>query len=213
LAAGTAATGAGAAGAAGAGAGAGAAGAAGALPSLAAAPAAAGGGAAAAIPAAAPAAGAAGGSTTSALGTGLSELAAVTPTGAPPLLSAMGPPAGTLSPAVTAGLETATPLTSAGAAGPEAIMAGANPATSFGTAATTPTAGAESGDWLSKIAGYSKNPYVQELFKTGLQKAEGEQGPQVPMSPFVSPQMPVVSPMPENPLDKLAWLRAFNIQG
>jgi hypothetical protein len=187
------------------------------LPSIAAAPAAAGG-AAAAIPAAAPAlggtAGAAGGGTTSALGTGLGELAAATPTGAPPLLSAMGPPAGSLSPAVTAGLQTATPLTSAGAAGPEAIMAGANPATSFGTSvssATTP--GAESGGWLSKLAGYSKNPYVQELFKTGLQKAEGDQGPQVPMSPFVSPQTPVVSPMPENPLDKLAWLRAFNIQG
>jgi hypothetical protein len=133
----------------------------------------------------------------------------------------MGPPAGTLSPAVTAGLQApiTTPMlapTGAAAPGAEAIMAGANPATSFGSSMSTAgatTPGAESGGWLSKLAGYSKNPYVQELFKTGLQKAEGEQGPQVPMSPFVSPQTPVVSPMPENPLDKLAWLRAFNIQG
>jgi hypothetical protein len=186
------------------------------LPSIAAAPAAAGGGAAAAIPAAAPAAGAAGGGTTSALGTGLGELAAATPTGAPPLLSAAGPLPGTLPSAVSAGLPTTTPLTSAGAAGPEAIMAGANPATSFGSSMSTAgatTPGAETGGWLSKLSGYSKNPYVQELFKTGLQKAQGEEGPQMPMSPFASPSTPVVSPMPENPLDKLAWLRAFNIQG
>jgi hypothetical protein len=98
-------------------------------------------------------------------------------------------------------------------------MAGAQTAPSFGTASSAsvpgaaPGTGTASGGWLSKLAGYSKNPYVQELFKTGLQKAEGDEGPQMPMSPFVSPSTPVVSPMPENPLDKLAWLRAFNIQG
>jgi hypothetical protein len=134
----------------------------------------------------------------------------------------MGPEAGTLSPAVSAGLNPITPPLAAPAGGgmapgADAIMAGANPATSFGTSmssatppsATTPDA-AKGGLW-DKITGYSENPYVQEVFKTGVQQLK-KPSAGGSMSPFPDVQMPVVSPAQDH-VDRLAWLRAFGVQG
>jgi hypothetical protein len=91
--------------------------------------------------------------------------------------------------------------------------AGATGATTPG--ATTPgatTPKAATGGFWDKITGYSENPYVQELFKTGTQQLTKRGGAQGTMSPFPDVQMPVVSPA-QDQVDRLAWLRAFGVQG
>jgi hypothetical protein len=126
----------------------------------------------------------------------------------------MGPEAGTLSPGISAGLNTAAPpLSSAGAPGADALMAGGNATTTFEPtmlSSTTTPESAGGGLWET-IKGYSDNPYVQQLFQTAKDKLTQKKQPPEPMQ-FASIASPVV-PTGSDALDKLAWLRAFNVQG
>jgi hypothetical protein len=70
----------------------------------------------------------------------------------------------------------------------------------------------DQGGFLHTLKGYSDNPYVQQLFKSGLQKAEGQQSSGGSMSPFPNVQLPSVNPAADS-VDRLAWLRAFGVQG
>jgi len=131
----------------------------------------------------------------------------------------MGPPAGTLSPAVSAGLSPAItpPLaapTGAAAPGAEAITAGAQTGFESGGAGmtTTPaaTASDEAGGWLSKLKGYADSPYGQMAIKEGLGMTKRPRSPFEPMQ-MQTPGLPALSPSPS--IDRLAWMRAFNVQG
>jgi len=74
---------------------------------------------------------------------------------------------------------------------------------------STPSAAGTS--WWDTIKGYSDNPYVQQGFKTLREKLEEKKQQPSPMqfSPMAAPIVPTGS----DALDKLAWLRAFNVQG
>jgi len=127
----------------------------------------------------------------------------------------MGPPAGTLSPAVSAGLSPAItpPLaapTGAAAPGAEAITAGAQTGFESGGAGMTTTPASEGGGLWSTIKGYADSPYGQMAIKEGLGMAKKPRSPFEPMQ-MQTPGLPAVTPSPS--IDRLAWMRAFNVQG
>jgi len=139
--------------------------------------------------------------------------AAAAPVGAPPLLSAAGPELGTLSPAVSAGMAPpiTTPLaapTGAAAPGAEAITSGAE--TGFDTAGAGMTTTPESEGLWSTIKGYADSPYGQMAIKEGLGALKKPRSPFEPMQ-MQTPGLPAVAPSPS--IDRLAWMRAFNVQG
>jgi len=75
----------------------------------------------------------------------------------------------------------------------------------------TTTPATNTGGLWNTIKGYSDNPYAQQLFKTATEKLEEKKQQPSPMqfSPLAAPVVPPGS----DALDKLAWLRAFNVQG
>jgi len=117
-----------------------------------------------------------------------------------------------LSPAVTPPL--AAP-TGAAAPGAEAITAGAETGVDAGGAgmATTPESG---GLWStlrgygSTIKGYADSPYGQLAIKEGMGMMKKPRSPFEPMQ-MQAPGLPALSPSPS--IDRLAWMRAFNVQG
>jgi hypothetical protein len=93
----------------------------------------------------------------------------------------------------------------------EAIMAGSTSGMDAGGAAASPSSfGSNLWNSLKTAKGYLDDPDAQTLLKTGLSSAGKKQSP---MSPMNMQGGPLQATTPQPDVDRLAWLRAFNVQG
>jgi hypothetical protein len=97
--------------------------------------------------------------------------------------------------------------------GAEALLTGAQSGFESGGAGMTTvpemSTGGPSG-WWNQIKGYADSPYGQFALKQGLGMATQKRPPPSPMN-IQLPELPAATPSPA--VDRLAWLRAFNVQG
>jgi len=147
--------------------------------------------------------------TTGSMGASITSLASGISTplaaGAPPLLSAATPGAE----AITAGAQGATaPITASGLSAP-GLPAGSG-ASSAGISATNAPSG--SPGLLNQLNTYAREykPLI-DLTRQGIGTATSGRRPGTPPLQVNTPQLPAVTPPPQ--LDRLAFLRAFGMQG